>query len=838
MSVTADERNKRSIANNDGAAHIGQLFNRLGWTTTALAVAAVMLVTVSFYWLQVVPQTRADADARQNQAVESVLGRVEMLVGQVERILVTTRAWATDGLASMDDPAGFNRLMIPFMQSRAIVSSMHLASDEGREILLLKTPDGFRNRLTDVPKNGVQQHWLLWRDEFTSIGEEWKELDYDPRRRPWFKGALEVPEGRVYWTEPYLFQLTQEPGITASLRWVDKASGRQFVVAMDILLTDFSNSTRELVFGQNGSVAVVTEDGRIVGLPRNADVDARRALNDSALLTPESLGLPLLAAALRTAGPTGADGTFHIPSGAAENDQAWLATVRRIPFGTQTFRVAMLAPESDFSAWSGRLLVVLYLLIGGVAVLSIFFARRLARSVTQPLGRVFMELSNSNRKLELQEMHASALATLAPRLQNAESYPALAGELFSCIAAWLPLGQGSLYRVAVTPATDDMESDRTLRLCGGYARTATASPPAMIGFGEGLVGQCALESRPIRLDQPTPGYLRVESALAGGEPATLLVLPVVSNEAVIGVLELALLDSASEAQLVLVKNLVPMLALCMEILVRNSRTRELLHASQLQSGELASHKERVESMLREQDAIFDNAPMGIIYAAAGRVQRANRALTDLLGRDIEAVAGAELAMLFASPDSYREFQAQAGPGVAAGEGVHIEWPLRHADGTTFVAMVSTQAFEMAGVNNATIWIVEDISERKALEATIRASESRLRQVLEASPAAVTIVNEEGNHIFTNQRLRELLGLPPDVQPTWRATEFWVNLDARREYLERVRNEGRVDYFETRLRRSDGEEIPVMLNTRWIEQDGKRLLLTWVFDAAHRAGAES
>jgi hypothetical protein len=131
------------------------------------------------------------------------------MVSQIERVLLTLQDWSRDGLASIDDPAAFNRLLIPIIQQRSIVSSIHLASDAGREILLLKTPEGWKNRITDVPKKGKQQHWLTWKDAQTRTGEEWKEQDYDPRKRPWFAGALATPENQIHWTAPYIFQSTR-----------------------------------------------------------------------------------------------------------------------------------------------------------------------------------------------------------------------------------------------------------------------------------------------------------------------------------------------------------------------------------------------------------------------------------------------------------------------------------------------------------------------------------------------------------------------------------------------------------------------------------------------------
>lgn len=804
----------RSVAVNE--ARIGRLLNRLGWATSTISLAAVFLVAACFYWLQARPQTDATAKARQNEAAERVVGRVQNLVGQVERILATMQLWSADGLASIDDPEAFNRLLIPVLQLRSVVSSLHLASDDGREILLIGSSEGFQNRITDIPRNGTRQLWLAWKDGRTRLGEEWKEQDYDPRRRPWFTGALDTAENRVHWTAPYTFQATKEPGITASVRWTDKASGRQFVVAMDVLLTDFSRSTRELAYGRQGQVAVLTADGKVLGLPRHARFSSDDEINAAVLQLPEDIGLPLLAAALEKA--DGNEGTFRLPAASAGAAESWLATLRRIPFGNQHFVVAMLAPEDDFSPWSRDLLAVLFFVLAAVAAFSVVLSRRLAGDVSEPLGKVFRELAVGNRELERQGRRSTAVAELLPRLQEADNFDALSRALLSGLAGRLPLGQGSVYLA-------DAES-RRLHLCGGHARTSAGAPPADIAYGEGLLGQCAVERKLIRLDRPGADYLRVESVLAAGEPATILVLPVLNKDVLLGVVELALLAGFDDDDMALVDGLMPMFALCMEVVARNERTREILRASQAQ-------EERIRSMLGEQDAIFSKAPMGIMYAAGGRVLRVNAAMTQLFGHDAGELVGAETVTLFVSPESYREFAAQVGPKLAAGEGVHLEWPMRQGDGSVFLAMLSAQAVDIAGVERAAIWIIEDISERKRLEEATRASEARLRQVLEESPAAVTMVRESGEPLFANRRLAELLGVPPDELMQHNTVEFWADPEERQRFLRHLHEQGRVDAYEARFRRADGGEVTLSVNTRWIEQDGERLMLSWLSEPLGR-----
>jgi two-component system sensor histidine kinase/response regulator len=808
-----------------GGLHIRQLLGRLSWAVPAVVLLLFTLIIAGFYVFRAQPLAEAQAEAARHDASDRVVAKVEGLVGQIERLLLTTRDWTRDGQIGVDEPAAMNRQLVAVIQQHPIVSSIHVATDEGREILLLKTPDGWKNRITDVPKKGTQQRWLNWKDARTQTGEETKEQDYDPRKRPWFAGAIATAEDQIHWTAPYVFQTTQEPGITASMRWTDKASGRRFVVAFDVLLTDLSRSTREMTYGKHGQVALLTGDGKVLGLPGLSGFDTDQAMKKAVLQEPAKIGLRVLDAALREA--AGGDG--RIPASASGLKEPWRVLFQRLPFRNQEFRIALLAPESDFEAWSRGLILGLLATVVGLAGLGTYFSRRITKDVTRPLGEVFDRIEAANRELSAQGTLTAAVAELAPKLQNAQTFETLSRVLLSGLAERMPLGQGSVYQAD--------NAARRLLLCSGFARQDEVPLAAGIGFGEGLVGQCAVEQKMIRLDHPTPGYLRVESVLGGCDPTVVLILPVVNNSVLLGVIELAFMAEPDTADQSLLDSLLPMLALCMEIIARNDGTQKLLAASRQQADELATQQEQIQTMLAEQAAIFDNAPMGILYTGNGRIQRCNPAIANLLGRSTDSLIGAEASILFRSLDDYREFGALVGPKLASGEGVHQEWQVARSDGTIFWAMVSARSVQVANLSRAAIWIVEDISERKRLEDATRENEKRLRQVLEDSPAAVTMVTEDGDQLFANRRLADMLGVPPEQMMQRRSSEFWANPADRATFLDAFKDKGRIDDYEARLRRDDGKEIWALLNTRWMEQDDKRLLLTWMYDITERKAAE-
>ncbi len=168
-----------------------------------------------------------------------------------------------------------DKFFVPLISAYPQLSSAHAANCNGNSYMLLKTPGGWKSR---VSKPDIWGKCTFWR-EFTAPDEvpteAWKDTDYDARNRPWFKGALDLLRNgkgngnELFWTEPYVFFTTQEPGITASIA----STMEQFpctVLAFDVLLKDISHFTQKLRIGRTGMVFAAygdVNDLKLVGLP-------------------------------------------------------------------------------------------------------------------------------------------------------------------------------------------------------------------------------------------------------------------------------------------------------------------------------------------------------------------------------------------------------------------------------------------------------------------------------------------------------------------------------------------------------------------------------------------
>jgi methyl-accepting chemotaxis protein len=104
----------------------------------------------------------------------------------------------------------------------------------------------------------------------------------------------------------------------------------------------------------------------------------------------------------------------------------------------------------------------------------------------------------------------------------------------------LEAGQGALY------TTIEIDGVKKMKLTAGYALTLNKDNSLEFEIGEGLVGQSALEKKALYIDDIPEGYIKVVSGLGNSSPQYLLVTPVVHQEEVLGVTEMAFFKKLSE----------------------------------------------------------------------------------------------------------------------------------------------------------------------------------------------------------------------------------------------------------------------------------------------------
>jgi tRNA A-37 threonylcarbamoyl transferase component Bud32 len=136
-----------------------------------------------------------------------------------------------------------------------------------------------------------------WKDG--EMLESWiRKDDFFPKTRPWYQDALEAEENVIVTSLPYLFHTAKKPGITLSTRWRKRDTDRQFILAIDIMLSNISRLTQTMRPTENGLVFAFTQDLRFVGLPADKRFSDEIALNAALLKSISEVNIPVLQASV------------------------------------------------------------------------------------------------------------------------------------------------------------------------------------------------------------------------------------------------------------------------------------------------------------------------------------------------------------------------------------------------------------------------------------------------------------------------------------------------------------------------------------------------------------
>jgi hypothetical protein len=202
-------------------------------------------------------------------------------------------------------------------------------------------------------------------------------------------------------------------------------------------------------------------------------------------------------------------------------------------------------------------------------------------------------LRETTRANQEQDWLKTNLARIAGLMQGHRDLLDLAGLIMSELTPLASAHYGAIY-LAGGAADAGGEPTEFSRIAaygfteGGLARFA---------MGEGLAGQAAADRTPILIADAPAGYLSVGSGLGQSEPVSIAVQPIVFEDQVLGVVELASLTGFSDSHLAFFDQFVGTIGVTINTIMANSRTEALLAESQRLTTQL---QERSDELQRQQ----------------------------------------------------------------------------------------------------------------------------------------------------------------------------------------------------------------------------------------------
>ena len=187
-----------------------------------------------------------------------------------------------------------------------------------------------------------------------------------------------------------------------------------------------------------------------------------------------------------------------------------------------------------------------------------------------------------------------------------------------------------------------------------------------------------------------------------------------------------------------------------------------------------STHEQNERLLREHQAIFESAAIGIVYSRGHRIERCNRRVAELFGFEVEELVGREAAILYASKDNYVRLRHAARADLFAGRAFVGNVEMRRRDGTDLHVHLSGRLVDRDAGASAVVWTLEDVTEQRSTELALDLAKREMEVIFESAVVGITLVR---NRLIVrcNRRFEELFACAPGAM-TGLPTRTWYLTD--------------------------------------------------------------
>lgn len=160
------------------------------------------------------------------------------------------------------------------------------------------------------------------------------------------------------------------------------------------------------------------------------------------------------------------------------------------------------------------------------------------------------------------------LNQLSEQLSGNQTVKDICNKSISFVARFTESAQGAIYWF--------QEDTQKLVLYGSFAFTERSRLSNEYALGEGLIGQVALEQKPIILKNVKLSEAMIETGLVQEKPLALYALPLTYEEKICGVIELANFGNYSEAQKFFLQHATKIIATYIRATEQNDEVKRLL----------------------------------------------------------------------------------------------------------------------------------------------------------------------------------------------------------------------------------------------------------------------
>ncbi len=266
------------------------------------------------------------------------------------------------------------------LKSYPQVSMLFLGDERGNYIRAWRLADGtMETRNIETEAYPPTNTFSYWNAELKVMRtDKSSKIDYDPRVRPWYRGAKETHA--TFWTDLYILARNRKPAITLAHPLEDHQGHLVGIWGVDLELEEMSTFLKSLKIGKNGMAFIINEKHEIVAFPETLSI----AYGKDGMLR------PMRVEELRVAPITAAFGEYLRDRkgklAITIGGKRYLASFTELspPF-PRGWMLGMVVPEDDFIGGAKQIIQEMLLICLGILLIAILLAILIGRSISQPI---------------------------------------------------------------------------------------------------------------------------------------------------------------------------------------------------------------------------------------------------------------------------------------------------------------------------------------------------------------------------------------------------------------------------------------------------------------------
>ncbi len=215
------------------------------------------------------------------------------------------------------------------------------------------------------------------------------------------------------------------------------------------------------------------------------------------------------------------------------------------------------------------------------------------------LGRSLSEMHNGLVAVAIRDRQRNwineGIALFGSLLREYSDAQVLYDKLIANLVKYLKANQGGIFVL-----NDQIPDQPILELMSVYAYDRKRFVEKTVRPGQGLIGQAWLEKEVIYLEQASENYVQIVSGLGGANPRSVLISPMINNEAkVLGTLEIASFHHFEAYEIEFVKRVSEMIVAAISALKNNEKNRLLLEEAQRATEQMRQQDQEMRNNLKE-----------------------------------------------------------------------------------------------------------------------------------------------------------------------------------------------------------------------------------------------